>query len=259
MSPWIDRKILVANAKQFVRRHGYFFRTNAARISSLVEISVYNSIVQFYASMDYEIKGANLGPKKSFKYKLIATGLAETHSYFTATKDDNEFHILNNIRLQSAHDDHLYYTADVVVTNGRGTTTQRLQNGRRHSFVEKENLITFAEVKHINPFPEALFNFSGLVLEFMPGFIEKKYKISDAGDNLCPIIAFTGAASEHAERIRFSLTDRYGFNIVFGTSRTSGKLTGFDIMKRYAEKNKKTALLPAPTRRILIPRRKIRL
>jgi hypothetical protein len=252
MNPWIDRNLLIQNTKKFVQQYGYFFRMNAKRISSLVEISVYNSLVQHYESQGFQVAGANLGPKKSFKYKLTSSGLAENYSHFTAEKNGKVFQIMHNVSIQSAHDAHLYFTADVVVVEKNGATTQTLKSGRRHSFVANGDLVTFAEVKHINPFPEVLFNFTGLVLEFMPGLIEKRYDIQDSGDRLCPIITFTGVASEHSEKIQDSLTNRYGFNISFGTSKTRGKLTGFASMKRYAEKQKIASVVPFP-----VPKRRI--
>src|SRR4051794_37734620 len=133
MGPWIDRRILVKNAKKFARNHGVFLRKNGRRISSLVEIAVYNSIVEHYKACGFSVSGENLGPERSFRYKLTASGLAENHSFFIARKEAASFQILHNIRIQSAHHDHLYFTADVCVTGEKGATTQRLQSGRRHS------------------------------------------------------------------------------------------------------------------------------
>ena len=248
MSPWIDRKTLIKNAKKFVASHGYFLRKNGSRISSLVEMAIYNSIVQFYKTRGFQVKGENLGPRKSFKYKLTAIGLTENHSYFTARKDGLVFHILHNMLIQSAHHDHLYFTGDVVVADEQGATTQMQKNGRRHSFVARDNLVTFAEVKHLNPFPEILFSFMGLVLEFMPGFVQKRFAISQSGDYLCPVIAFTGVGSDHSELIQQSLSQRYGINIVFGTSSTYGAVAGLNGLKRYTP-DVTDDLFPMPTRR----------
>ena len=248
MSPWIDRKVLIKNTRKFVEAHGLFLRRNGRRISSLVEISVYNSIVQYYESLDFQVTGENLGPKRSFRYKLTATGLAENHSYFTAKKDSVTFHILHNIRIQSAHHGHLYFTPDVVVANENGATTTKLKNGRRHSFVANPDLVTFAEVKHLNPFPEVLFGFTGLLLEFMPGFVDKTYLIANSGNQLCPVIAFTGPGSAHVEVIQEELAKRYAINIVFSTSSTYGELSGFAAMKKYTKPNNASAE-PVPTAR----------
>jgi hypothetical protein len=250
MSPWIDRQVLIRDTREFVRAHGLFLRRNGRRISSLVEISVYNSIVRYYESLGFQLAGENLGPKRSFRYKLIGSGLTENHSYFTAKKGAATFHILHNILIQSAHHEHLYFTADVVVANQNGSTTRRLQNGRRHSFVANPDLVTFAEVKHLHPYPGGIFSFMGLVLEFMPGFVNKTYDISDSGNQLCPVMAFTGPASAHAELIKEALAERYGINISFNTSSTFGQLTGFATMKKYSErKSPSVDLVPLRTSR----------
>jgi hypothetical protein len=89
-------------------------------------------------------------------------------------------------------------------------------------------------VKHLNPFPEVLFNFMGLVLEFMPMFIDKTCLICDFGGQLCPTIAFTGPGSNHTELIQEQLTKRCGINIVFNTSSAFGALTGLDKMNCYS-------------------------
>lgn len=236
--PWIDRDILVKNAKNFTRTHGLFLKKHGPRISSLVEIAVYNSVVDYYKHLGYAVTGENLGPKRSFRYKLTASGLAENYSYFKAQKAGRAFHILHNISIQSSHHDHMYFTADVVIANKNGATTQKLKSARRHSFVSRENLVTFAEVKHLNPFPEVLFNFMGLVLEFMPMLVEKTCVICNSGGQLCPIIAFTGPGSKHTELIQKQLIDRYGINIVFGTSSSFGALSGFRDMNCYLKQKR---------------------
>jgi hypothetical protein len=90
MKPWIDRTTLIDQVKTFVKSYGYFFNKNAKRIGILVEISVYNSIVSFYEKMRYKLEAKNLGPKKSFKYKLSPTGLMDNFSYFEATNEDRD-------------------------------------------------------------------------------------------------------------------------------------------------------------------------
>jgi hypothetical protein len=231
--PWIDRAVLLKNARSFVQKHGFFLRANAKRISSLVEIAVYNSIVRYYESQGFQVTGENLGPKKSFRYKLTSAALIGNYSYFVARKGQAVFYVYHNVSLQSAHDDHLYFTADAAVTSRKGATTKTLKSGRRHSYVAKTDLVTFAEVKHLTPFPEVLFNFMGLILEFAPGFIDAIHAVGKTAAHPCPIITFTGAPSEHCERIQASLSSRYGINIVFSTSRANGELSAYNSLNRY--------------------------
>lgn len=235
MKPWIDRAVLISQAKAFIRSNGYFLKKYAARMSGFVEVAVYNSIASYYKSIGYALKARNLGPKRSFKYKLSANGLEENFSFFTATHPDTGdcVCILHNTKLQSAYHEHLYYTPDVSVTLGKGAVTASLKSGTRHTFIRNDCLLTFIEVKHLNPFPEALFSFSGLVLEFMPGFIKGEITIDKNAIHLAPVVVFTGMPSDHAELIKKELAGRYNFNIIYGTERTDGRIADFSLLIKY--------------------------
>ncbi len=235
MRPWIDRRTLIDEARQFVHRNGYFLRTHAKRISSLVEIAVYNSIVSYYEDSGYRLRAMNLGPKSSFKYKVSSTGHTKNFSYFRATDVESNatIDIFHNTKVQSAHHGHLYYTPDVAVCEIRGNVTKLLKSGRRHSYIVNAKLISFVEVKHLPPFPEALFSFTGLVLEFLPRFIDHTVIIDGRATHLSPMIVFTGVPSAHSENIRDVLMERYGINIVYGTQKTNGRITKYSELIKY--------------------------
>lgn len=235
MRPWIDRKVLIKESADFVRRNGYFLRQNAHRISQLVEVAVYNSIVDYYRARGYALQAENLGPKNSFRYKISSAGLAKNFSFFKATCPTSKavICIFHNTKIQSAHHDHLYYTPDVAVCADSGSVTQKLKSRRDHSFILNTHLLSFAEVKHLPPFPEALFSFTGLVQEFMPAFIAGAVLVDSEHVNLSPMLVFTGVSSEHSETIRTELGRRYGINIVFGTQKTNGRVADFDVLRKY--------------------------
>jgi hypothetical protein len=244
MKPWIDRKILETEAEGFVKRNGYFLRTHAARISGLVEVAVYNSVVSFYEAQEYKLNVLFPGPKKSFVYRLKSSGLITGFSCFEAVHmtTGETVLILQNVKLQSAHDDHLYYTPDIVVCSPSGAITAEQKNGRRHSYVSKDGVLTFVEVKHLIPSPELLFSFSGLVLEFAPDFIAGCIATTRRAGHLTPILVFTGVPSEHSERIAQSLTKRYGVNIIFCTQKTEGRIASFTELNKY--RNSQQSALP---------------
>lgn len=260
MRPWIDRKVLIKEAKDFVRRNGYFLRQNAHRISSLVEVAVYNSIVEYYRTRGFMLEARNLGPKKSFRYKVSSTGLTRNFSYFRATEPTTGavVCIFHNTRIQSAHHAHLYYTPDVAVCDEDGNVTERLKSGRDHSYIVNAHLLTFAEVKHLPPFPEALFSFTGLVQEFMPGFIAGTIVLHPDEVHLSPILVFTGVSSEHNEKIRTELGKRYGINIVFGTQKSHGQIANFDELRKYVVAAVKKGAAKAPDEVIIESRRLLR-
>lgn len=238
-TPWKDRKELLKDISSFIHRNSAFFKQNSKRMSDLFEMSVYNDAVKFYKRKKYSIVIRNLMRDGTFKYKLSTAGLSDNFSYFTAEKmlrgkvvDTIEIH--HNIKLQSSHDQHIYYTADVSVCRRNGVTTLMQKSGKRHSYIENANLITFFEVKNMNPFPEVLFSFSGIVLEVMPEFITgSKHKIGDKYKHLTPTIVFSGSGSDHAEQVADKLSARYGYNVIRGLYVSKGKIYSMDKLKTY--------------------------
>lgn len=233
-SPWKDRKELLKDISSFTGRNGAFFNQNSKRMHDLFEMSVYNDTVKYYRRKKYSITILNLMKDGTFKYKLSTAGLTENFSYFIAEKkhrgklvDSIEIH--HNIKLQSNHDEHMYFTADVSVCNKDGVTTQMQKNGKRNSFIESKNLITFLEVKNMNPFPEVLFSFSGIVLEILPKFIiDKTIVVGKNMKHLTPSIVFSGSGSPHAESVADKLSERYGYNVIRGLFLHKGKIYSID-------------------------------
>jgi hypothetical protein len=230
-SPWKDRTELLKDISSFTMRNGAFFRQNAKRMSDLFELSVYNDTVKFYRRKRYDVSAENLMKDGTFKYKLSTSGLKENFSFFRAKKVTpgkvvEEIEIHHNIRLQSAHDDHIYFTSDVSVTRRDGVTTKVQKNGRKHSFVQPKNLITFLEVKHMNPFPEVLFSFSGIVLEVKPDFILDRggVDIGTGHSHLTPSLVFSGIGGAHVESVAEKLMQRYGYNVIRGLFANKGRI-----------------------------------
>jgi len=238
-TPWKNRVELLKDISSFTTRNGAFFNQNSKRMSDLFEMSVYNDVVKFYRRKKYSIQIKNLMRDGTFKYKLSPAGLDKNFSFFKAEKmlygklvDSVEIH--HNIKLQSAHDDHIYYTGDVSVCTVNGVTTKKQKSGRSHSFIESDKLITFFEVKNMNPFPEVLFSFSGIVLEVKPAFIiGHTITIGKNLKHLTPSIVFSGSGSEHAELVSDKLSDRYGYNVIRGLYMTKGKIYSIDLLNTY--------------------------
>ena len=237
-TPWKDRKDLLKDISSFVYRKGAFFKQNSKRMSDLFEMTVYNDAVRYYKRKNYNISIHNLMRDGTFKYKLSTAGLSTNFSYFVAEKtfiDGKEkIEIHHNLKIQSSHDSHMYYTADVSVCRENGVKTVKQKNKRNHSFIENENLITFFEVKNMNPFPEILFSFSGIVLEIMPDFItSKKYIIDKNSKHLTPSIVFSGTGGAHAETVADMLSLRYGYNVIRGLYASKGKIYSMGKLNTY--------------------------
>ncbi len=235
-TPWVDKSEIVKDIKEFIKKSGSFFRQNEARMSDFFEMAAYNSIVLYYSQKGYNVVPTNLR-KGVFRYKLSPSGVFEKFSYFVAQiegKRDIEIH--HNIKVASAHEDHIYYTPDISICREQSVKTQKQNNSKRHSYIPRDKLISFFETKNHTPFPELLFNFSGLVLELMPSLIngnenksciikETNYRCKKG--HLAPGIIVSGILTEYTTRIKKSLMKRYNYNIFTGTCKHKGKVSSF--------------------------------
>lgn len=241
-SPWKDRVELLKDISSFIGRHGAFFKQNSKRMSDLFEMSVYNDAIRFYKRKKYDVVVKGLSKDGSFRYKLSPSGLASNFSYFEVSKVStnrrikitNTYQVHHNIKVQSAHDSHIYYTADVSVVCDDGVETKALSGGRKHSYVSKDKLVTFFEVKNLNPFPEVMFGFSGLVLEVLPGLIlqDSSVRYGRKG-HLLPCLVFSGKCSAHSAHVANSLKARYGFNVISGLYINKGQIYSFKNLNEF--------------------------
>lgn len=240
-SPWKDRIELLKDISSFIVRNGAFFKQNAKRMSDLFEMSIYNDAIRYYRRKKYDLTAMKLMRDGTFRYKLSPAGLAENFSYFVVKKavgrgrkrHDVSYEVHHNIKVQSAHDDHIYYTADVSVVICHGVRTVMQRSGKRHSYVANENLVTFFEIKNMNPFPEVLFGFSGLVLEVFPRLIDKTLPYGSGKGHLLPSVVFSGVGTVHAKHVADSLSGRWGFNVIDGIYANKGQIYSFKNLNEY--------------------------
>ncbi len=246
-SPYLDRNELIEQIDRFVNKFSPFFKATADRMSDLYEMASYNEIIRYYKRRKFTLTPQNL-KKGVFVFKLSPTGLKENFSYFTATRslgDKNNTDLIvievhHNAKIQSHHDPHLYYSADVSVCLLDGMVSQKQKNGKKHSYIPNEKLITFFEIKNLNPFPEILFSFTGLLVEFMPSLIMNQveiYEIKDKKHNpkghLTPGIFFSGTPSSYTATVIKKLKKRYGHNIICGLANNKGAIPTFNGLNEY--------------------------
>lgn len=233
--------MLLKDISSFVRRNGGTFKQLAKRMSDLFEMAVYNDVIKYYIRKKCNVEIKKLKRDGTFKYKLSTSGLKENFSYFLISQKKSScdydkppnIEVHHNIKVQSAHNNHIYFTADISVCFEDGAITVHQKSGRRHSYIENNKLINFFEVKNLNPFPEVLFSFSGLVLEMMPQFIEGKIKTKYKGDHLTPSLVFSGIPSEHARKVSESLQDRYKYNVISGSYTSKGQIYSSSTLYEY--------------------------
>lgn len=202
----------------FANRHKTIISHHANRVSDFFEMTCYNLIAKYYENIGYTLEVQNLINGK-FRYKCSPTGKIENFSHFKGVKNDADgnddiFYLYHNVTIQSAQDDEIFTTPDIVIsrTNNPQTRNDYYDSKLTLSYISKENLITFCEAKHLAPFPELIFNFIGIVNELTPNCLLNQ-PIANNCEHIAPSLMISGIMNKPTRRIKQSLENRYFVNI----------------------------------------------
>jgi len=217
-SPFKDKKLLISRINGFLGKYEKFFHDQASRINEYFEINCYNDVVKFYEKNGFKVYPQNTNSGK-FIYKIKPTGHPENFSYFSVNSGTFQlFEIHHNLSIESCLSNDIFYCPDIsVVTSGsiEKKKTDAYYFGKRdHSYCSANNLQTFMEVKHLNPFPELLFSFTGLAMQFLPETNKEKSNPRDCA-HLAPTLALSGNGNIHAEKIKKAVESNYRLNFIF--------------------------------------------
>jgi hypothetical protein len=223
-SPFLDRSILEKRITFFLSKHRTTIFNNKNRISALFEMGCYNDITEYYESRGYSSTIENLNEGK-FRYKLSAAGNPKNFSHFKISKlrntrngitTENSFEIHHNLAIQSCHSNGIFVVPDISVIDCNSVSEfldsrYYFRGLRAYYYVKNENLQTFFECKHLNPFPELVFSFSGVYNE-----IEAGNRPNKLPKHIAPSLLISGQPNFHLIQIREALQSRYRLNIVYG-------------------------------------------
>ena len=190
---------------------------HSERISDYFEMTCYNLIICYYEKKGYTLEVKNL-QKGCFRFKCSPKGYLDRFSYFKATKTDGKrkediVYIFHNATTQSAFDDQVFTTPDIVVskTDIPDVTTDYYKTKYKLTYINNENLVTFCEAKNLKPFPELMINFFGTVHELKPECTNDETK-KKKSDHLAPSLLISGTFGKPTSRIQKSFEKRYYIN-----------------------------------------------
>lgn len=153
-----------------------------------------------------------------FKFKCSPTGLLKNFSYFKATKKGNQgvddiVYIYHNATVQSAFDEKVFTTPDIVVSssNTPAETNDYYVTKKTLSYIPKEHIVSFCEAKHLTPFPELMVNFIGTVHELKPDCLDNHGK-HPVSEHIAPSLMMSGTFGKPTKRIQHSFEKRYYIN-----------------------------------------------
>lgn len=229
--PYKDANLLIKDIEVFLQDHSALFKLQGKKIGHFFEMNCYNYVVKFYMKAGFTVVPQNLDGKV-FKYKISAAGNPDNFSYFLVSKQLGdqiyEFEIHHNLSLECAYEDDIFYTADVSVINKNS-----IQRGSpatyavKRSYCKANNLQTFFEIKHLAPFPELLFSFSGIPNSFL-----QTNGRTSAPVHLAPSLLISGRPNFHADKIKNYLEKRHDINIILNLFRTPSAVYSKNYPKR---------------------------
>ncbi len=218
-SPFKEKALLEKEIKDFANKYKTTVVNQAKRISDYFEMSCFNYVVRFYERKGYVVEVKNL-QSGQYRYKCSTSGIQSNFSHFQVSisnkKIEYNYEIQHNLAAQSSQDDSLFTAPDIsVITKGKVKYSKEYYDTKTtFSYVENKYLITFCEVKNFNPFPELLFNFTGILnelkKEYMYGKGQKLIPL-----HLAPSLMISGKPNKQTKRIKESLEKRYCINVIY--------------------------------------------
>lgn len=218
-SPFRDKVLLENEIRTFINKYKAIVVNQSDRISDYFEMSCFNLIVRFYENEGYTVTVENLNGMH-YRYKCSPSGIQSNFSYFKVTKlvDEvlHEFEIHHNLNVESSHSNEIFTTPDIsiVKANSIKESTEYYNSKKRFTYVENAVMISFCEVKNFNPFPELIFNFTGIVNELRKEIINKERVVFDT-KHIAPSLMVSGKGNKQTIKIKEELEKRYNLNIIY--------------------------------------------
>lgn len=215
ISPFKDEADFEKELKDFANKYRTRLSEHSRRISDYFEMSCYNMIVRYYEHQGFTASIENLRAGR-FRFKCSPSGLLENFSYMKLSNGVSDYHIYHNASVQSAHDDDVFTTPDIVVATDMPSqiSTAYYKTKKRFSYLPNNEVVTFCEAKHHTPFPELIINFIGMVNELKPSCLQEETGYDEDTPHLAPSLMVSGSMSKPTEKVARSLERRYFVNVI---------------------------------------------
>jgi hypothetical protein len=226
---WLSQAQKLVEA--FAKKHGAVMRITDRQLSAAFEIGSLHALLRFYESQGYRLKPRNLNDEGEYRYLTSPSGNPSNFSWVEAIGSDGEFEIRQQVRIQSHIDDDIAFTPDIVVlmkgTAIEDSKREEYASGRRPFYrVRSSSVVAAHECKSMNPFPELLVSFIGMLVsahEWYPDG-EKFTRTLDAG-HMGPTLFVGGTARTLHLRMISAMQKSYCMNIICGLHEGTWSLT----------------------------------
>lgn len=218
--PWI--KEVERLMKVFAEKHALTYNRSQREVSASFEIGCFHALVEFY-SRNFDIDPKNLTILNEYRYLTSPNGNPINFSYVALRHNDGNFELRQQVRVRSHLHDDISFTPDLVVIKaGASIDSERdsdYAGGKRSFFtVRSRDVIAAHECKSMNPFPELLVSFLGMLItahDWLESSSDRT-ALADDGIHLAPSLFVGGTARALHVRMVSALEFVYPINIILG-------------------------------------------
>ena len=208
---------------EFADDHKLVFRVTDRQLSAAFEIGCFHALLRYYEGQEYQLAPHNLTEDGQYRYLTSPSGNPLNFSFVRAIGNDGEFEIRQQVRVESHVNEDIRFTPDIVVLRKdatiQSTKDSDFASGKRPFYkVSSAAVIAAHECKSMNPFPELMIAFIGMVVaahEWTMGKSNSIAKTAESG-HLAPTLFVGGSARALHLRMIKALQSSYIMNIVCG-------------------------------------------
>jgi hypothetical protein len=228
--PWL--RTLETKIEMFAKRYKVTYARSEREISASFEIGCFHALTEFY-ERTFSIDPQNLTKSNEYRYLTSPNGNPHNFSYIRLTRPGEVRELRQQVRIRSHLHDDIAFTPDMVVIR-EGADVGGLKDvdyagGKRAFFcVRSEDVIAAHECKSMNPFPELLVSFVGMLVTahaWLDGSTRLAWPDA-AGLHLAPTLFIGGSTRALHLRMLRALSTSYPINIVAGLHAGTWSLLG---------------------------------
>ncbi len=205
---------------RFAADHQLVLSATERQLSAAFEIGCLLALLRSYKRQGYALKLENLKGNE-YRYLTTPSGNPANFSYVTITGQDGEFEVRQQVRVESHVASDIRFTPDILVLLKDSTidaaTITDFAAGKRKLFSVKSNRVVAAhECKSMNPFPELMVSFIGMLVTAHSWYPNGAEVSSASKGHLAPTLFVGGTARALHLKMIAAMEASYRLNIVVG-------------------------------------------
>jgi hypothetical protein len=191
-----------------------------------------HAVLRFYEKQGYMLALKNLTEDGEYRYLTSPAGNPNNYSFVLAKGPDGRFEIRQQVRIESHVNEAIRFTPDIVVLRKAANILQGALNpdfasGKRQFFtVDSKYVVAAHECKSLNPFPELLVSFLGMLIAAHKWYPKNTgVRLTNDEGHLGPTLFVGGTPRALHQKMISAMQSSYPINIIAGLHKGTWSLT----------------------------------